>query len=126
MYFQDDQNGENYGPSQPYYTQSRDYSSGPPGREYPSSPPGRDYRTPPPAHQELARVPGQYRQERQNQNTEIKEEPGLDMSQWSHPGYQVWYELFNLISQCSLSGVLPPQASTSFSWLLSCIQPRHK
>jgi len=91
QYYQDDQNGENYGPSQPYYTQSRDYSSGPPGREYPSSPPGRDYRTPPPAHQELARVPGQYRQERQNQNTEIKEEPGLDMSQWSHPGYQGFY-----------------------------------
>jgi len=97
QYYQDDQNGENCAPPQPYYGQSREYSTGPPpSREYPNSPTGRDYRTPPPAHQEYSRIP-QYRQERmpdrpgpgaQVQGTVIKEEPGLDMSQWSHPGYQ--------------------------------------
>lgn len=98
QYYQDDQNGENCGPPQPYYGHSREYSSGPPqGREYPNSPTGRDYRTPPPAHQEYAKIP-QYRQERVSdrpvpggQSTVIKEEPGLDMSQWSHPGYQGFY-----------------------------------
>lgn len=97
QYYQDDQNGENCGPAQPYYGgHSRDYSTGPaPGREYPHSPPGREYRSPPPAH-----LP-QYRQDR-GQGPAIKEEPGLDMSQWSHPGYQGFYRK------------LPPPSPSSF------------
>ena len=69
-YLQDDHNGENYvppgqQPQQQYYP--RDYSS--------------ERREPPPAHlPPPLEQPPSYRQERR-----IKEEPGLDMSQWSHP-----------------------------------------
>jgi len=91
QYYQDDQNGDNCVPPQGYYSQGREFQPGPqgppPAREYPASPtgPGRDYRTPPPAHQDYARIP-QYRDRVPSQGTIVKEEPGLDMSQWSHPG----------------------------------------
>ena len=71
-YLQDDHNGENFVPpgqqqQQQYYP--RDYSS--------------ERREPPPAHlPPPLDQPPSYRQERR-----IKEEPGLDMSQWSHPSY---------------------------------------
>ena len=57
---QDDPNGEGYAPP-----------GGPSAGHYYPAPPPAHYRPP-------ARQP-----------TPVKEEPGLDMSGWSHPGYQV-------------------------------------
>jgi len=93
QYYQDDHGGEAYsgaGDQPQFYP--RDYSSERRG--------GGEYPSPPPAH-----LPPSLDGRR------IKEEPGLDMSQWSQPGYSPYYRKMGPSAPPSPANFPPPPFS---------------